>query len=436
MGASNSKQTSFLQFPQVHVSDPVERQCEKDISAHSTPEERQCDSSGSSLLSSFAGSLRSMLTVPQATALCETAAAPPLPPPGAPGSSGETVATNDTKEAPPLPSAEREMEALATDYTNPGPYEMASMDAKRLVSLDTNEGFRCDIQKQLSPFMLGLHSFHLGTNSSPDGRKSSYTFLTQVVTDEAGGLLMAQLDPGRGSVNGRVHVPLLGGMALAKLQMNLTGDGQGDQAVAELDFGGMTWTGNLKYGTMGGSPIYGGNFFQAVTPRVAIGGEGMFVGANQSVVSSYTLKFSLPAKTGDEDTSISAAASSKPSSPSGPPGSPLAETTGSSTMIVNFNPSQQALTMNYKRVVTPNRVALGAELQVNPFTLDSNLLLGGEFKLHRSRFAVCVDGGLRTQALLEAKLGMAQGSPTLNFSADVDHLKDDMKFGFGLNIEG
>jgi mitochondrial import receptor subunit TOM40 len=309
---------------------------------------------------------------------------------------------------------------------NPGPYEQAAGDGKRLVSLDTFDGFRCDINKQVSPYMAVVHSFWLGTNMLQDGRKSTYTFLTQVADEQ--GLLMARIDPGRGSVDGRIHRGLLGGLAMGKLQVNVSTEGQGDQMLAEMDFGGHTWTGNLKYGSMGGGLVYGCNYFQAITPSLSMGGEGMYISANQNLLSNYTLKFTMPAKTGDEDSPVQAAAKAQPMA--------MGENTGSSTMCLNYNSGQSALSMNYKRVVTPNRVTLGAQLECSPFTLASEVLVGAEFRLQRSKFAVCVDGNGRMQSTLEAKLGMAPGSPSLNFTADVDHIKEEMRFGYGLTIDG
>ncbi|GAX26344.1 mitochondrial import receptor subunit TOM40 [Fistulifera solaris] len=341
------------------------------------------------------------------TTRCDDALPPP-PPPG---------------EAPPPPPPKdsiAEAAASTTLYSNPGPYEMAAMDGKRLVQLDTFDGFRCDINKQLSPYMAVVHSFLLGTTSLPD-RTSTYSFVTQVADEQ--GILMTRVDPGRGSVDGRVHRAVLGGLAMAKLQLGLSPDGQQDQALAELDFGGLTWTGNLKYGSMAGAIVYGCNYLQSITPQLQMGGEGMYIAANQSLISNYTLKYTIPASTGDETSAL-------PGVAKGP------ERKGSSMMCVNYNTAQNALSLNYKRVVTPNRVTLGAELQCSPLTLESQVLLGAEFKLHRSRFAICVDGGLRTQSILEAKLGVAPGSPTLNFSADVDHLNDAMRFGYGITIEG
>ena len=126
------------------------------------------------------------------------------------------------------------------------------MDVKRLVSLDTHDGFRVDVNKQLSPYMLSMHSFWLGTGMLPDGSNKTYTFVTQVA-DEAG-LLMARVDPMRGTLDGRVHKAL--GPFMGKLQVVASKEGgQNDQLLGEMDFGGQTWTGNMKYGSMASSFI-------------------------------------------------------------------------------------------------------------------------------------------------------------------------------------
>jgi mitochondrial import receptor subunit TOM40 len=355
---------------------------------------------------------------------CDDGSAPP-PPPLLDSDSSDS---GSPAPPPPPPAGDDSIAAAAgsaTAYMNPGPYEQAASDGKRLVSLDTFDGFRCDINKQVSPYMAVVHSFWLGTNMIPDGRKSTYSFLTQVADDQ--GLLMARVDPGRGSVDGRIHRAILGGLAMGKLQVNVSTEGQSDQMLAEVDLGGQSWTGNLKYGSMGGGLVYGCNYFQAITPKLSMGGEGMYISANQNLLSNYTLKYTIPAKTGEEDSPVQAAAKAA---------SPMSENAGSSTMCVNYNSGQTALSMNYKRVVTPNRVTLGAELQCSPFTLDSQVLLGAEFRLQRSKFAVCIDGTGKMQSTLEAKLGMAPGSPSLNFAAEVDHIKEEMRFGYGMTIDG
>jgi mitochondrial import receptor subunit TOM40 len=374
------------------------------------------------------------------TTLCEDAQAPPPPPPLG-GQEAAAVAA-----PPPPPSAESSSSssnnntdeddaiakaaAIASAYKNPGPFESAAMDAKRLVTLDTHDGFRCDINKQLSPHMAVVHSFWLGTNMLEDGRKRTYTWLTQVA--DADSLYMARCDPEKLSCDGRIHKSILGGLGMVKLQLGLSPEGQADQALCDIDLGALTWTANLKYGTMGGGLVYGCNFYQAITPALSMGGEGMYISANQSLLNNYLIKYSIPAKgdgTNDNDNDNDTTA--KPARP----GQPMPDAP-SSTMYGAYNSGQSAVTLNYKRVVTPNRVTLGAELTCNPMTLESAVVLGAEFKWSRSKLQVAIDGGAKMQSLLETKLGKEPGQPTLTLSADLDHLKDEMKFGYGLSMDG
>ena len=378
---------------------------------------------------------------------------PPLPPPLPPittadsgvtpkSSSSSSSSTTTVLPTDPVDSIEAATQSVSA-FPNPGPYEQAVHDGKRLVMLDTFDGFRCDINKQVSPFMAAIHSFHLGTTMLPDGRKSSYTFISQVADEN--GMFMARIDPIKGSLDGRIHKALLGGMAMGKLQLAVTATDHQEQqqqqqqqqandtCLAEIDFGGNTWASNLKYGSMGGGLVYGMNYMQALHPNVAAGGEGMYIAANGNFVSSYSMKFQWTAA--NAATAQDAALVTTPPPPPTPPGGPPAEEPGQSMLCVNMNTGQMVATVNYKRCVTPNRLVLGAELQFNPLTLDSQVLLGAEYKWQRSKLNLCIDGAGRIQSLLEAKYGMAPGSPSISLSAEMDHYNDIMKFGYGINIE-
>jgi mitochondrial import receptor subunit TOM40 len=376
-----------------------------------------------------------MKTMPLNVSKCAEAAPPPPPPlPGTPA-----------PPAPPTPEVpEVGSDSIATaaraasGFANPGPYEQAVNDVKRIVMIDTFEGFRCDISKQVSPFMAAIHSFQLGLPPSPEGRRSSsaYSFITQVA-DESG-LLMARVDPVKGSLDGRFHKALLGGLAMGRLQMGVTATDPvnemaqaNDTLMAELDFGGSTWTGNIKYGSMGGGLVYGCNFFQTIHPNVAAGGEGMYIAANGNLMSSYTMKVHWNAGKKEMVDELLVPTSPAPM----PPGLPPSEEAGHSVLCVNYNAGQMVATVNYKRCVAPNRLVLGADLQFNPLSLESQLVLGAEYKWQRSKLNLCVDGAGRLQSLLEAKYGMAPGSPSLLLSAEMDHYSDVMKFGYGINIE-
>jgi mitochondrial import receptor subunit TOM40 len=400
----------------------------------------------SSAHSTFGGVVSALLAPSSRTAYCDAAvaAAPPPPPLPADKSSAAAVAAAISTTAPDAstaaaagsgPSVESDsIEAAAKSaslFSNPGPYEQAISDGKRLVMVDTFDGFRCDINKQVSPFMTAAHSFHLGTTMFPDGRKSAYSFVTQVGDDT--GVLMARIDPSRASLDGRVQKAFLGGAALGKLQIGASQEGgQNDTLLAEIDIFGHTWSGNLKYGSMGGGIVYGGNYIQSVHPNVAMGGEGMYISANQNMIASYGMKINWQSRPSSSDSELSALKSAPPPPP---PGMPQPEATGNSVLCLNYNTGHMAATINYKRCILPGRLSLGAELQFSPLSLESQVLLGAEYKWQRSKMNLCVDGSGRIQSVLEAKYGMAPGSPSILFSAEMDHFSDIMKFGYGINID-
>lgn len=372
--------------------------------------------------------LHSVRLLTDSVTACEDATSAPPPPPPPPG-------TSSTAPPPPPPAESSEKDSIAAAaqsasmYENPGTYEMATSEAKRFFHLDTFDGFRCDINKQMSPFMLAMHSFWLGTTMMPDGRTSSYSFVSQVAMDD-GGFMMARVDPGQGSVNGRIHRQL--GPILGKLQTGLSSDGSNDSLLVEADVGGPSWMGSAKYGSMGNGIILGCNYMQAITPRLHMGGDGMYIGANGSFQWAGAVKYTMPARTGDEDSPITLPSSKQAS----PTGSPKPEMSGSSTVCAVWSPAQ-GLSLDYTRVVTPNRVTLASSLQCSPANLaESQLTVAAEFKLERATLNVAVDGSGQISSLLESKLGMDPGAPMLNLSAHMDHRKDEYKFGYGIKFNG
>jgi mitochondrial import receptor subunit TOM40 len=361
-----------------------------------------------------------------------------LPPPPPPPATATTATTNTTTSATTASSSEQldasiaQIASSVTSVPNPGPLEASTWDVRRLTSLDTYDGMRCDISKQLSPYFAVVHSFQLGTSGLPEGKNSNYCMTSQM--NDENGFMMCRVDPDRQSVDGRIHHSLLGGLAMGKLQVGTSTEGQHDQLLGELDFGGMTWTGNIKYGSMGGGNVYGFNYFQGVTPRLALGGEAMYVGVNGNKIGSYTAKYALypDGKKEEEGGVLLLAGSSGGASAAGggvPPGE------APSYLAATYNSGQSMLSLAYKRCITPNnRVTLATSLECSPMTLESQVFVGAEFNLTRSKMNICVDGSGRIQSVLGANLGREPGSPTLNFVAELDHGKSFMKFGYGLNI--
>jgi len=125
----------------------------------------------------------------------------PPPPPSPVGGEVDT-----STGVPPPPSSDMSIEEAAkasTAYVNPGPFEALNSEAKKYVFVDTFDGARLDLSKQLSPMMMINHNLWLGTSMIPNSNKH-YTFTSQVVPDEDQTMvLVGRLDM-NGTMEGRV----------------------------------------------------------------------------------------------------------------------------------------------------------------------------------------------------------------------------------------
>jgi len=130
-----------------------------------------------------------------------------------------------------------------------------------------------------------------------------------------------------------------------------------------------------------------------------MGGDATYIGAQNTSVGSYGARYTGPTWVG----------------------------------AMQWSGTQGAMSLNYKKTVTRERVALGAELQFSPATMDSAVSLGAEVNLKQSKFQTVVDGTGVIKTTLETSLGP---QAKLIFSSEVDHLKDSYKFGYGMNIGG
>ncbi|GMI07411.1 hypothetical protein TrLO_g7585 [Triparma laevis f. longispina] len=324
---------------------------------------------------------------------CDTP--PPPPPPTAP-----------TAAPPPPPSVDENDDiakaaANATAYSNPGPWEAFNSDIKRYLFVDTFDGARVDLSKQLSPFLVINHNWWLGTTMLPNGQKNNYTFTTQVMPSETTAVI------GRADQNGMVEARVHRGLIMEEdLQVNskivcvTTPEfNEQNQMVADLDFAGKTWSGQVKFGAMMGGNVFGLNYVQAITPSLTIGGDALYLGSQNASVGSYGVKYS-----------------------------------GNSWVAsAQWSGLQQAFFGHYKKEVMKERVTLAAELQVQPGSGESAVTFGGEFNLKQSKMSTVIDGTGCMKTVLDTKLG-----PTASvvFSGEVDHMKDNYKFGYGLTIGG
>lgn len=99
-----------------------------------------------------------------------------------------------------------------------------------------------------------------------------------------------------------------------------------------------------------------------------------------------------------------------------------------SLSVSSFGP----VVANYVHRVNP-RVAFATELFIDGRSRESNVALGYRFDLKSSTVIGHVDSTGKVAATLEEKINPAL---TLTLSGELDHAKQDYKFGFGVNIGG
>lgn len=292
----------------------------------------------------------------------------------------------------------------------PGQFERLHDDARRVSSCATFEGVKFDVAKPLTPTFAVNHNFWLGGSHYPNANQH-YKFGATLGDNER--VCIAALDQ-YGTVEGQFYGAVAGPVQ-GKLIFNLPHDPKGFVGVCDLDYAGATAAGQLKlarniHGVAGTHAAC--SYVQAVTRRLALGGEGTLAVAQPAATLTAAAKYA-----GDKWTG----AASWTRTP-GPAGA-----------------ASDQVSLGYARVVSPNRVTVGAELSAAPATGDATFAAGAEFALKQSRVGLAVDGGGKLQSTVEAALSPAA---KLLFSAEVQlgweatpgKPRDAFKFGYGLQI--
>ena len=266
--------------------------------------------------------------------------------------------------------------------------------------IDTYDGVRVEINKQLSPWMLINHNFWLGTSMIPNSNRN-YQFSCQVASDD--GVLIGRLDHNLGVegtiIRQRALSPNVSALFKGVLVASKDKEGGNDQFVASTDLSGPSWSVIGKVGSMAGGNAAGVSYVQSVTSSFALGAEMFYLGSKDVAIGSYGARYVDP--------------SSKWLA--------AAQWTG----------MQQSLGCCYKRTVTKDRVNLAAELNVSPASGDTSANVGAEFTLRNGRVAMALGGDGGVKSVLETTL---QPGVKINFSAEINHFTDTYRFGYGINM--
>lgn len=154
---------------------------------------------------------------------------------------------------------------------------------------------------------------------------------------------------------------------------------------------------SLTFRLSKGPQLYA-SYLQSITPGLALGGDTLFDFAEGGGVFSLGGKYTGPDWVGV-------------------------------AMLAQYG---QICLLQYIKHVSPGRMALVADLVLNPLTLDSQTVLGAEVNMKQSRFLTTVDNGGKIAALLEARV--VPNAVTLLLSGEVDGVKDEYKFGYGFQL--
>lgn len=289
--------------------------------------------------------------------------------------------------------------AAARRTLNPPSPPAAHRRHRRAVSLkpDLFEGFRFDLTKPLNHNFALSHSVFMGNADVPTQNPAqvvkaptgSYEFGANLVTN--GGALALGRVSADGRLTGRVKADLAPWAAL-KSQFQVAGERGMSQAMFDLDLRGGDWNGQLKYGT---SAFYGANYFQSVTPTLALGAEVFHLAEQRRSGAGLAARHA----TADAVATLQAA------------------NTG-------------LLSATYLRRVS-DKVSLACDFMWNSNSREAAASFGYDYTLRQCRLRGRVDSDGRVAAFLEERL-----NPGVSFilSAEVDYPRADYRFGFGLTV--
>jgi mitochondrial import receptor subunit TOM40 len=181
-----------------------------------------------------------------------------------------------------------------TVRSNPGPWDKCDQETQRILKLDTFDGARFELQKGMGASFATSHAVFLGSSMHPGGKY--YQFGSTLILGDA--LLVGRVDHA-GVLNAQWHqqyaqapgVPSRWGHHIqASLMPPFSQEESHFQA--DFDYKGDDFTGGVK---LGSGPLVGLSYFQAVTPRVAMGGEGyVHLGRRMSHVTARARPWPRP----------------------------------------------------------------------------------------------------------------------------------------------
>lgn len=281
----------------------------------------------------------------------------------------------------------------------PGAFEQLHRDARN-VSLThlAFEGGKADLAKGLSANFQVSHAFSVGSMMMPP----TYSFGSIYV---AGKHLMHGLIDTNGVFQGKYHFSFTKNLT-GKLHTQIMRQAGQSMLQSELDYLGADYSLNFKAinpNLADGSGIFTASLLQSISQRLALGGE----------LVAQKLHASEPVETG-----VTLAAKYSPSPAS----------------ILTLNLQQfVALQASYFHKVS-ERVELGSELQMLLFgpRREAITTVSAKFDYRQACIRTQLDSTGKVGLLYEERLFPGF---SLLLSGELDHVKNQSRFGIGLNLE-
>ncbi|MQL71307.1 hypothetical protein Taro_003618 [Colocasia esculenta] len=323
------------------------------------------------------------------------AAAPPPPPPVAPPPPAHPLGL-----AAVLPPQTEEKDGAAekVDYMNlpcPVPFEEIQREALMSLKPELFEGMRFDFTKGLNQKFSLSHSVFMGSTEVPSQSMKTVKVPTAHYEFGANYLDPKMMLVGRiltdGRLNARVKWDLTDDLTL-KINAQLTNEPHYSQGMFNFDYKGKDYRSQFQ---IGNNAFYGANYIQSVTPFLSLGTEIFWLGHQRKSGLGFAGRYNTPKWVGTAQVA--------------------------STGVV---------ALSYVQKVS-EKVTLASDFMYNHMTRDVTASFGYDYILRQCRLRGKIDSSGCVAAFLEERLNMG-----VNFvlSAEIDHVKKDYKFGFGLTV--
>lgn len=268
---------------------------------------------------------------------------------------------------------------------NPGAYDEINQEATLVLRPNLVDGLSFNFNAPLS------ESFMMGSTVEMGGKTNSgqFAFNANYITNRL--VMLSRTSPENGRVNGRIFLNVTPAMT-AKLIADVGPEPESSRLSCDVDYRGLQSSSQLKFAS---GRIIALNHIHSVTPRFSIGGEVLVQARTGFTAMTMAFRHSDASRI-------------------------------ASLSIGNFGP----VIASYVRKVNP-KVSFAAELFVDARTRESHLTAGYKFDLTTATIAGHVDTAGRVAATLEERINPAL---SLTLSGELDHVKDNHNFGFGINI--